>query len=209
MKPLSILFICILSVFLVKCTMFDKPIKYVFETGSGDIEESFLEASGDSSKSTLITIRTSELRSSKNDPITIDYIFSETTPHVKKLQSIKVVLLTKNKSNEFVELPSSSGLTIEYYNGKNQIKSELKNSNEIINSLIDWKEANYSYEFNGVNYIKEDNYITFSGTYNFTCDDYPDELKLLATFQWEGSTKKIEKKLHKTKYSGPKFNPKY
>ncbi len=196
----------VIALSLFRCTFFGSEIEYRFETKSKELSE---EISSDSTSKHSITIWTRELQTGKKEPIEINYIVSEKTPHVENLLGIEVKLFAKNEKGEYSELPGESELKLEYYNGATGIKSELKNNKEPFNKLIDWKDVNYSYEFNGVNYKKKDNYITFTGSHDFKTKDYPDTIKLLVILKWDDGEKRIEKILTKGNYESPKWNPKF
>ncbi len=208
MKLILFLSLILVAVFLIKCTFSGNSIQYIFDNKSRSLEEKWQNTIGDTITNHSVSFLTYERNTSKNEPIKIQYYFNEKTPEVKSLQSVSTKLWAKGKEGNYYELASSSMLSVEYFNGKNNLKKEIKNQ-EPIYTMLDWKEVNYGYEFNGVQYTKEPNTLTFDGEISCQTKEYPDTLKLTLTLQWTDKSHTIEKILTKEKYTSPKINPKF
>jgi hypothetical protein len=202
-----ILLLIVSGLVFIKCSFFAPKIIYVFENNKGTFE--FQSTNPDSAVKEHIDIGTMEINTFKNEPVYFHFIFSEATPNVEKLKSIELSLFGKNEKGEYKEYVSDVNLKIEYFDGKNIITKELKNNVAPLNTLVDWKTVNYTYEFLNKEYLKKNNAVTFTYSYHFNTMEYPDTLKLKAELVWENGGRKQEMLLHKEKYKGPKFNPKF
>lgn len=200
--------ILILSgILFVKCSFLNKKIIYVFENNQKTFE--FQTTDSDTVLRKAIDFTTMEINTSKKEPVFFHFIFSESTPNVQKLNSIRLSLFGKNDKGEFYELPSISDLKIEYYDGKSIVTREFKNDTSLLHTLVDWKAVHYTYDFLGKEYVKATNTVTFTYTYHFMADEYPETIKLVSELEWENGKRQKELFLHKTEYKGPKLNPKY
>jgi hypothetical protein len=199
----------VLAVSLSGCDMFNFTVQYLFENSQTGTDEVLTKVYKDSTQKPSMSLYTYDVNTFKSDPITVNYRFSQSTPEVKKLLSIEMKAFSKNKKGEEVELPFRTKINSEYYDGKGSVKEDLSNNKEPLNKLLDWKTVNYSYGFLNVNYVKEVNSVSLDGAYIFEVDKYPDSVRLVINIKWEDHQEKIEKVLHKEKFSGNKFNPKF
>lgn len=157
-----------------------------------------------------VLIWTTDLSERKDRKIDINFIFSECTPNVEKLQSIHTTLMAADKSGQYVSLPGKSTIKTSYFDGAKTVDQSLDNSTPVIlNKTIDWKRVNYSYDFAGVNYVKKNNYVSFSCEYDFISEELPDSLKLTVVLKWENGERTYESALIKKAYEGRAFNPKF
>jgi hypothetical protein len=198
----------VLLVFLLSgCFPGRKQIMYEFKDGKDVF--GFEIPNPDTLIKDTITFSTIEINTSLDEPIWIHFIYSEVTPHVKKLTSIKATLSEVTEQGRYKELPAICTMDIEYFNGENQVKISLKNNTAPLNTLVNWNDVNYKYEFLEKEYVKEDNSITYTNSCDFKPESYPDTLRLAVEFTWENGSRKYETFLTKKEYSGPKLNPKF
>jgi hypothetical protein len=191
---------------LFKSCFLKSQIIYSFEKNKGIYE---FQATDTDTVKHEVNFWTMEVSPWKNEPLPINFIFSEAPPNAEKLKSISTSLFARDEKGNFNPLPSKSELKIEYWDGKDRVTLNKENNQTPLNKLIDWEKVNYKYEFLNVEYTKKDNPVTYTYFYKFETKDYPDTLKLIVDFLWENGERKYETFMFKEKYEGPKLNLKY
>lgn len=202
-----ILLTLLLSFLLSACSFNNDLIVYSLEKDNGVFN--FRSTDTDTVINESVEFHTMEIDPGKKEELRLFFIFSERGLSAKNLKAVNVSLNGRNEKNEIVEMPCSTELKVEYFNGKDIEKKEFKNNTAPLNSLVDFTKVNYTYEFLGKKYEKNDNEVTYTFNDQFKMENYPDTLKLTVTMLWENGERKYETLLHKENYSAPKINIKY
>jgi hypothetical protein len=194
--------LALLAFFFISCS--DKEIVYVIENNKGVF--AYQTTREDTIIKDSISIWTMDLTPRIDPPIGINFIYSEDIPNVEKLKSIRVSLKAPDDNGNYVDLPYESELDVEYYDGKHNIRSKKKNNTAPLNTLVDWKKVSYTYTFADKEYKVKNNRVTYTFSYDFKTEEYPDNLKLEVLITWENGERKYESVLTKKEYTGPKLS---
>lgn len=192
------------SLFLANCSFLNNKIVYEFEKDPCEFE--FQATNTDTVIQKQINLYTySEINTRKNEPLTLEFDFWESSPNVRNLKSIKLKLFSVD-NNQSTELKArKSEINIDYHiEGGSSVNFTKPNGDQLLNKMINWNEVNYEYEFLNVKYKNDFNTVGFHGEEVFDFEEYPEKLKVSITMIWKNGERTFETYLLKKKYEKPK-----